>query len=40
MEEGEVQEDYSAMEVSKYSSAHNLPGDNPPGEMTKKTLLV
>ena len=40
MEESEVQEEYSAMEVSKYSSANNLAGDNPKGEMTKKTLLV
>jgi hypothetical protein len=40
MEESEVQEEYSAMEVSKYSSANNLAGENPTGEMTKKTLLV
>ena len=40
MEESEVQEEYSAMEVSKYSSANNLAGENPTIEMTKKTLLV
>ena len=40
MEEVEVQDEYSAMEISKHSSANNFTGDNPSREVSKKTLLV